>query len=45
MFSVLLDARVNYIMYNPSTFLDVFIDYDPDGETHQQFFPERTNTK
>jgi len=45
MFAVLLDARVNYIMYNPSTFLNVFIDYDSDGETYQQLFPEGTDTK
>jgi len=45
MFSFLLDARVNYIMSNPSTFLNVFIGYDPNGEVYQQSFPEGTNTK
>lgn len=41
----LLEARVNYIMYNPTSFLNVFIDYDPDGKKFGKFFPEGADTK
>jgi len=39
-----LRARINYIMTNPTSFLDVDFDYDPDGR-YKKLFPEGINTK
>jgi len=41
---ILLHARVNYIMKNPTNFLQVDFYYDPDGRFEYDF-PEGVNTK
>lgn len=38
----LLNARVDYMMRNPNTFLAVGFEYDPDGSLRREYFPERT---
>lgn len=42
----LLNARVTYMMYNPTNFLNVEIYYDPEGERRRILeFPESIDTK
>ena len=41
----LLMARVDYIMENPTNFLDVRLFYDPDGIFGRELFPKIVDTK
>lgn len=36
----LFNARIDYMMRNPTTFLAVGFEYDPDGSLRRDFFPE-----
>ena len=42
--NALLNARINYMMSNPTTFTSVYIYYDSSG-WFEEFFPEGVNTK
>jgi len=42
---LLLSARVDYIMYNPTTFLNIDFIYDSDGAFGKKVFPEGVDTK
>ena len=42
---LLLSARVDYIMYNPTTFLNVDFIYDSDGAFGKKVFPRDVDTK
>lgn len=42
---LLLGARVDYIMYNPTTFLNVDFLYDSDGTFGEKVFPMNVDTK
>ncbi len=42
---LLLSARVDYIMYNPTAFLNVDFVYDSDGAFGEKAFPRDVDTK